>query len=72
MNALLFVVVVVAIGVWAYAVATYYTNHSNPPTSACTGNCRQGRDCTCGIDQEKLRLEDEFNSSNWPFPKSKP
>lgn len=62
MNALLFVVVVVAIGVWAWAVASYYVD--NPPKpSKCTGDCNQGRDCTCC---------EPVDLSSWPFPKSKP
>ncbi len=62
MNALLFVVVVVAIGVWAWAVASYYVG--NPPKpSTCTGDCNQGRACDCG---------EPVDLSSWPFPKSKP
>jgi hypothetical protein len=71
MNALLFVVVVVALGVWAYAVATYYIKNTESTKSTCTGDCNQGRDCAC-VDQERLRLEDEFNNANWPFPVKKP
>lgn len=62
MNAILFVVVVVAIGVWAWAVASYYV--SNPPKSTgCTSDCNQGRDCTCVDSQDE---------ANWPFPRSRP
>jgi hypothetical protein len=71
MNALLFAVIVVALGVWAYCVATYYIKNTQPTKSQCTGDCNQGRDCHC-VYQEKMRLEDEFNNSNWPFPVKKP
>ena len=70
MNLLIILLAIAAIFIWAWKVATYYTE--NPPTeSDCTQACNQGRSCTC-VDQEKLRLEDEFNNSNWPFPVKKP
>ena len=42
-----------------------------PYASPCTGNCNQGRNCTCAPtldEQRKHQLEDEFNNANWPFP----
>jgi len=41
-------------------------------TNFCTRDCSQGRNCTCCINQEKLRLDDEFNNANWPFPRQRP
>ncbi len=70
MTALTIIFCVAAITVIALIVATYYTKETEIK-SACTGDCNQGRNCHC-IDQEKLRLEDEFNNSNWPFPVKKP
>lgn len=40
-------------------------------STKCNQDCSQGRACTC-IDQTKLRLDDEFNNANWPFPVNKP
>jgi hypothetical protein len=70
MQAILIILAVVAVFIWAWKVATYYTQKA-PESTKCTGDCNQGRNCTC-IDQERLRLEDEFNNSNWPFPVKKP
>ena len=47
-----------------------------PYASPCTGNCNQGRNCTCATPteapdleaQRKHQLDDEFNNANWPFP----
>jgi len=47
---------------------------SRPPyQSPCTGDCNQGRNCTCASgptleQQRKHQLDDEFNNANWPFP----
>ncbi len=70
MSALIIIILIAAVFIWAWRVATYYTENSSPKPK-CTGDCNQGRNCTC-IDQEKLRLDDEFNNSNWPFPANKP
>lgn len=45
-----------------------------PYQTPCTGDCNQGRNCTCCdlAQQRKHQLEDEFNNSNWPFPIPKP
>jgi hypothetical protein len=44
-----------------------------PYATPCTGNCNQGRNCTCATapdleTQRKHQLDDEFNNANWPFP----
>ena len=62
MNALLILVVIAAIFIWAWRVATYYTDNS-PVESNCNQNCNQGRDCDC----MKVSVDD-----TWPFPNSKP
>jgi hypothetical protein len=47
---------------------------SRPPyATPCTGDCNQGRNCTCMQvpdleTQRKHQLDDEFNNANWPFP----
>lgn len=71
MQAIIIMFVIGAILVWAWLVADYYTKNPDAVITGCTSNCNQGRNCTC-VDQEKLRLEDEFNNSNWPFPVQKP
>lgn len=71
MQAIVIMCVIGAVLVWAWLVVDYYTKNTEIVSSKCTGDCNQGRNCTC-IDQEKLRVEDEFNNANWPFPVSKP
>jgi hypothetical protein len=44
-------------------------------SNGCTGDCSQGRNCTCAPSLETQRrhqLEDEFNNANWPFPVNRP
>jgi hypothetical protein len=54
-------------------------------SNGCTGDCNQGRQCTCGWPgtteqcsdtcyktQRKHQLDDEFNNANWPFPVNRP
>ena len=44
-------------------------------SNGCTGDCEQGRRCTCAPSletQRKHQLEDEFNNANWPFPVNRP
>lgn len=44
-------------------------------SNGCTGDCSQGRRCTCAPSletQRKHQLEDEFNNANWPFPVNRP
>lgn len=64
MNALLFAVVVVSVVVIAWWVADYWVSQKSEPTK-CTGNCNQGRNCTCDTYTPE-------QNHNWPFPKSKP
>jgi hypothetical protein len=39
--------------------------HLPPYASPCTGDCNQGRDCTCVIPED----DDNYDNPNWPFPK---
>lgn len=72
MQAIIIMCVIGAVLVWAWLVTDYYMDNAKTSTKTnCTGDCNQGRNCDC-VDQEKLRLEDEFNNSNWPFPVNKP
>lgn len=71
MQAIIIMCVIGAILVWAWLVTDYYIYNSKDTPTGCTSECNQGRNCTC-VDQERLRLEDEFNNSNWPFPVNKP
>lgn len=64
MNALLFAVVVICIVVIAWGVAMYWVSQNSEQTQ-CTGDCNQGRQCTCQGDTPE-------DNSNWPFPKYKP
>lgn len=51
--------------VWVLAIK----GRAFPPYQApiCTGDCEQGRYCTCGPTEECVKL-----NPNWPFPKERP
>lgn len=39
-----------------------------PYATPCTGDCNQGRDCTCcSLEQRRHQLDDDYYN-NWPFP----
>lgn len=63
-NLFIIVLVIAAIVWWAWKVADYYSQ-SHPIETNCTGDCNQGRCCTCCGDMPE---DNEF----WPFPRSKP
>lgn len=80
-TAIISFTVIVGTLVW-WAINDCTLNCTN---NGCTGNCNQGRTCTCGwpgtTEQcsstcyktlRKHQLEDEFNNANWPFPVNRP
>ena len=61
-----FVVIVGGLVWWAI-----HDRELNCTNNGCTGDCDQGRCCTCVPSpetQRRYQLEDEFNGANWPFP----
>lgn len=63
MHLLLIICVIAAVVWWAWKVTDYYTFNRDAMTSACTGDCDQGRNCTCVKQQD---------NAAWPFPKDRP
>ena len=59
---LIFIVVVAAL------IAYYMSYITPPPQSPCTGNCNQGRNCTCVKQPQQGEL---FPADPWPFPVNK-
>ena len=70
MNLVLMILAIACIVWWAWKVADYYSQ--NPPKeSACTQDCNQGRNCTCGWPGTEEKCTAEC-LEHWPFPKEKP
>jgi hypothetical protein len=65
---LISLITIIGVFVWFALQDQHIVCNSN----GCTGDCCQGRNCTCDINQERLRLDDEFNNANWPFPVNRP
>ena len=71
MQAIVIMIVIGLIILWAWLVADYYSQ--NPPKeSLCTSECNQGRTCTCGwpgtTETCTKSCKIETVDKNWPFP----
>jgi hypothetical protein len=66
-SLIIFVAIVwIATALWIYAVKDRL---GLPPYQdpICTGDCEQGRRCTCGPTEECAKIDE-----HWPFPRPRP